>query len=154
MVPSYRIMSIGCFLLAFSASCGGRLPRPIPVEAEGYQVYYSDQSRIQEVRELVIRDSVAWTEEWTQATGSEADLPHVDFEEHMLLLVNAGSRHPGDRVQIERLEHEEGGFVVRYRIEACGTLESEVFPIQVVRVERRRGRPRFEGQLKTEPYCR
>ena len=89
---------------------------------------------------------------WERLTGSRADPPTVDFGRSMLLLYNAGKRYPGDRIQIQELIPGSGGeWIARYRIEESGIHESEVYPVQVVRVRRRAGEVRFERQLYGAP---
>lgn len=141
-------------LVLFMASCGKNIPPPINVVSQD-QVYYSDESHMTEVDERVIRDAATWRQVWGQITGADAEPPAVDFQNRMLLMVNGGRMDPGDRVQIDRLEHRGEEMVVMYRvIEDCGTLESDVFPIQVVAVQRRGGQLRFEGQHVRAPHCR
>jgi len=135
-------------------SCGKNLPPPINVVSQD-QAYYSDESHMAEVAEMVIRNANTWQQVWGQITGGEVESPAVDWESQMLLMVNGGRMDPGDRVQIDRLEHRGEEMVVMYRvIEDCGTLESDVFPIQVVRVERRGGQVTFESQHVRAPHCR
>jgi hypothetical protein len=133
-------------------SCGGKnLPPPINVSPQD-QVYYSDESRMTEVAEMVIRDADTWRQVWGQVTGGESEPPAVDFRTKMLLLVNGGRMDPGDRIQIDRLEYRGQEPVAMYRvIEAGGTLRSDVFPIQVVAVPRRAGQIRFEGMHVRDP---
>jgi len=143
-----------CATALFLAACGKNIPPPINVVPQD-QVYYSDESHMTEVDERVIRDAATWRQVWGQITGGGSDAPSVDFQNKMLLMVNGGRMDPGDRVQIDRLEHRGGEMVVMYRvIEDCGTLESDVFPIQVIAVERRGGQLRFEGQHVRAPQCR
>jgi hypothetical protein len=160
-------LSLGLLLL----SCGKNLPPPVNVVSQD-QVFYSDESHMTEVSEMVIRDLDTWRQVWGQITGGEAAPPEVDFGSRMLLLVkaappevdfgsrmlllvNGGRMDPGDRIQIDRLEYRGEELVAMYRvIEDCGTLESDVFPIQVVAVPRRGGEVRFEGQHVRAPHCR
>ncbi|MFH1765570.1 MAG: hypothetical protein ABIF09_15385 [Gemmatimonadota bacterium] len=143
-------LSMGVFLL----SCGKNLPPPINVISQD-QFYYSDESHMTEVAEMVIRDANSWRQMWGQITGGEAEAPAMDFQSKMLVMVNGGRMDPGDRIQIDRLERRGEELVVMYRvIEDCGTLESDVFPIQVVSVDRRGGQVRFEGQHVRAPHCR
>lgn len=159
MIIPRRIQSGAPFILATAlalllTSCGKNIPPPINVVSQD-QIYYSDESHMTEVDERVIRDAATWRQVWGQITGGESAPPDVDFQEQMLLLVNGGRMDPGDRVQIDRLEHRGEEMVVMYRvIEDCGTLESDVFPIQVVAVERRGGQLRFESQHVRAPHCR
>ncbi len=133
-------------LTAILFSCGKSVPRPINVMPQD-QVYYSDESRLTEVTEMVIRDADTWRQMWSRITGGESDAPAVDFESRMLLMVNGGRMDPGDRIQIDRLEHRGEELVVMYRvIESSGALESDVYPVQVVSVRRRGGQVRFEVQ--------
>jgi hypothetical protein len=84
---------------------------------------------------------------WGRITGGQSPLPDVDFERNMLLMVSGGRMDPGDRIQIDRLEHRGEELVAMYRvIESAGALESDVYPVQVVAVRRRRGQVRFEAQ--------
>jgi hypothetical protein len=131
-------------LCALPASCGKRLPEPIQVTPQD-QVYYSDQSQLREETGEVIRDPDVWEHYWVRLTGSPSNLPEVDFESEMLLLFNAGRRYPGDRIQIlELVARAERELIAFYQIEESGTLESEIYPVQVVRVRRQEGEVRFE----------
>jgi hypothetical protein len=140
-ISRFLTLSVGLIL----ASCGKNLPPPINVLPQD-QIYYSDESRMTEVAEMVIRDADTWRQVWGQITAGVAQPPAVDFRSKMLVMVNGGRMDPGDRVQIDRLEYRGQELVVMYRvIEAGGALESDVFPIQVVAVPRRGGQIRFEG---------
>jgi hypothetical protein len=138
----------------FFLSCGKNLPRPINVVPQD-QVYYSDESRLTEVTEMVIRNDATWRQMWSQITGGQSDPPAVDFGSRMLVMVNGGRMDPGDRIQIDRLENRGEELVVMYRvIESPGALESDVFPVQVVAVRRRAGQVRFEVQRVRAPRFR
>lgn len=127
-------------------SCGKRVRPPINVLPQD-QIYYSDESRLTEVTEMVIRDADTWWQMWGQITSGESAPPAVDFESKMLVLISGGRMNPGDRIQIDRLETRGEELVVMYRIiESQGALESDVFPVQVVAVRRRAGPARFEVQ--------
>ena len=154
MVKRLTIQLLTCSMGLFLLSCGKNVPRPINVVPQD-QVYYSDESHMTEVAEMVIKNANTWRQVWGQITVGEADPPAVDWESQMLIMVNLGRMDPGDRVQIDRLEHRGEEIVVMYRvIEDCGTLESSVFPIQVVRVQRRGGQVTFENQHVRAPHCR
>jgi len=135
-------------------SCGKNVRPPINVIAQD-QVYYSDESRLTEVTEMVIRDADTWRQVWGQISGGEAEPPAVDFGSRMLLMVSGGRMDPGDRIQIDRLENRGEELVVMYRvIESSGALDSDVFPVQVVAVRRRAGQVRFEVQHVRVPQSR
>jgi hypothetical protein len=146
-------------LLLFSLSllllsCGRNIRPPINVVTQD-QVFYSDESRLTEVTQMVIRDLDTWRQMWGQITGGQSEPPAVDFGSKMLLLVSGGRMDPGDRVQIDRLEKVGEEIVVTYRvIESSGVLESDVFPVQVVAVRRRSGQARFEVQRIRIPRSR
>ncbi|MBT8396225.1 MAG: hypothetical protein HKO65_10285 [Gemmatimonadetes bacterium] len=147
-----RLLLFPMTFLVFS--CGKNLPPPINVVPQD-QVYYSDESRLTEVTEMVIRNEATWRQMWDQLTGGQSDPPAVDFNSRMLLMVNGGRMDPGDRIQIDRLEHRGEELVVMYRvIESSGALESDVFPVQVVAVRRRAGQARFEVQRVRAPRFR
>jgi hypothetical protein len=150
-----RMSQLLLFSLSFLLlSCGGNIPPPINVVAQD-QVYYSDESRLTEVTEMVIRDMETWRQMWGQITGGPTEPPVVDFGSRMLLLVSGGRMDPGDRIQIDRLEKVGEEVVVTYRvIESSGVLESDVFPVQVVAVRRRSGQARFEVQRIRIPRSR
>jgi hypothetical protein len=141
-------------VMALQPSCRKAPPAPITVLPPN-QVYYSDESRLTEAAEMVVRDAGEWQRAWGQITGLASDPPSQDFRTSMLLVVNGGRMNPGDRVQIDRIEPRGEEWVVLYRIiEDCGTLRSDVFPVQVVRVERRDRAVRFEVQRVRAPHCR
>ena len=144
------LLSLSFLLL----SCGKNLRPPINVVAQD-QIFYSDESRLTEVTEMVIRDVETWRQMWGQITGGQTEPPAVDFGSRMLLLVSGGRMDPGDRIQIDRLEKVGEEIVVTYRvIESSGVLESDVFPVQVVAVLRRAGQARFEAQHIRVPRSR
>lgn len=145
MVFPARPLTMGFAFLALFVSCRkGPDLRPVPITA-AHQVYYSDRSEWREEAGVAIKTMEDWAEYWERVTGSSMDLPPVDFEEEMLLLYNAGRRYPGDRIQIlELVPGAEGELVAFYRIEESGTRQSEVYPVQVVRVGRQPGQVRFE----------
>jgi hypothetical protein len=144
MVFRIRFLILALTLSILPGGCGKNLPEPIQVTPQD-QVYYSDQSQWREEAGVVIRDPAEWERYWVRLTGSEANLPTVDFSSEMLLLFNAGRRYPGDRIQIlELVARAERELIAFYEIEESGTRESEVYPVQVVRVRRQRGEVRFE----------
>jgi len=137
-----------------TVACGKSLPPPINITPTA-QLFYSDESHMTEVDERVIRNESAWRQVWGQITEGGGEPPEADFRNQMLLMVNGGRMDPGDRIQIDRLEHRGEEMVVMYRvIEDCGTLESDVYPIQVVAVEKRNGPLRFESQHTQAAHCR
>jgi hypothetical protein len=141
-------------VVALQPSCRKGVPAPITILPPD-QVYYSDESRLTEPAEMVVRNSEEWWRTWGQVTGSVSDPPAQNFRSTMLLVVNGGRMNPGDRVQIDRLERRGEELVVLYRIiEDCGTLRSDVFPVQVVRAERQNRPVRFESQRVKAPHCR
>lgn len=147
------LLLFGTFV-ALQASCRKVPPDPIFILPTD-QIYYSDESRLTESAERVVRTSEDWWRTWGQITGAVSDPPTVDFRSTMLLVVNAGRLKPGDRIQIDRLERRGEEMVVHYRIiEDCGTLLSDVFPVQVVRAARQNRPVRFEVQRMKAPHCR
>jgi len=141
-------------MVALQPSCRKAPPVPITILPPD-QVYYSDESRLTEAAEMVLRNDSEWQSAWGQITGLASDPPAQNFRTSMLLVVNGGRMNPGDRVQIDRLERRGEEVVVLYRIiEDCGTLRSDVFPVQVVRAERQDRPMRFEVQRVRAPHCR
>lgn len=141
-------------VVALQPSCRKGVPAPITILPPD-QVYYSDESRLTEAAEMVVRNDAEWERSWSEITGLATDPPAQNFRTTMLLVVNGGRLNPGDRVQIDRLEHRGQEIVVLYRIiEDCGTLRSDVFPVQVVRTERENRPVRFEVQRVRAPHCR
>jgi len=146
MITKRTFLLLFCSMSLLFSSCGKNLPPPINVVAQD-QVFYSDESRLTEVTEMVIRDAATWRQMWGQITGGQTEPPAVDFGSKMLLMVSGGRMDPGDRIQIDRVENRGEEVVIMYRaIESSGALESDVFPVQVVAVRRRAGQVRFEAQ--------
>lgn len=140
--------------LILQVSCGRGVPAPITILPPD-QVYYSDESRLTEAAEMVVRSQTEWRDTWVQISGPGSEPPAESFRSSMLLVVNGGRMNPGDRIQIDRLERRGEELVVLYRIiEDCGTLRSDVFPVQVVRAERQNRPVRFEVQRVKAPHCR
>lgn len=151
MITKRTFRILVCFSSLLALSCGKKVRPPINVLPQD-QVYYSDESRLTEVTEMVIRDADTWRQVWGQITGGGSEPPAVDFESKMLLMVSGGRMDPGDRIQIDRLENRGEEVVAMYRvIESSGALESDVFPVQVVAIRRRAGQIRFEVQHVRAP---
>ena len=99
MVFRTRSLIVAAVLLALCTSCGrGPNLRPIPI-TEQDQVFYSDQSQWREEAGVAIKDADTWAEYWERVTGSLVDLPSIDFEREMLLLVPDGQGGERDRVR-------------------------------------------------------
>lgn len=150
-------------LLALAAACGRGAPPPPPEPvapvnpmvplAAGAQLFYDDRGGIPDSVRIVVRDQDAWREQWGRATSQRADpppLPQVDFEQHMVLVVGAGRKSPGDRIQVDSAgvrterttELEEDVFEIIVRtVEGCARIPADVYPLTIVRV------PRFEGRV-------
>lgn len=148
-------------ILMTSAGCGllGSGPEPSPAVnpmvplASGAQLFYDDRGGIPDSVRIVVRDENTWRTQWERATSQRADpppLPDLDFREHMVLVVAAGRKSPGDRIQVDSAgvrtertteEVEEVFEVVVRTVEGCAPIRSDIYPLTIVRV------PRFEGRV-------
>jgi len=144
----------GCSLIGGSGpepqAPGGSPLAPLPDDA---QLFYDDRGGIPDSVRIVVRDPGTWRAQWDRATSERSDsppLPAVDFERHMVLVVAAGRKSPGDRIQVDSAgvrterttedEHEVFEVVVR-TVESCTSIRSDIYPLTIVRV------PRFEGPV-------
>ena len=72
-----------------------------------------EDSRLVEPRRFVIRDPQAFAAVWTAHAGSDAAVPRVDFETHMVVAVFAGERPtPGYGVAVTGSRREADALVV------------------------------------------
>jgi hypothetical protein len=100
----------------------------------------SDQSGVEEARQVVVRTPEAWKALWkTHAPGES--MPAVDFAKYMVVGVFLGSRNTGGyRVTITGIEGRGTSATVTYREERPGardmTAQVITFPHHLVRVER------------------
>ena len=107
----------------------------------------SEQSGVEEARQVVLRTPEEWKALWTEHAPGQP-MPAVDFTKSMVIGVFLGSRNTaGYRVTVTGIEHDSAIAVVTYREERPGardTLAQVItFPHHLVRVERLPGEVKF-----------
>ena len=142
-----RSLVLACALCALLPSCRKRAPELFG-EPELEQVFYSDDSQWRDEaganQKVQIQDEKDWRHHWELITGSSMDLPVINFDSHMLLLFNAGKMYPGDRIRIHEIEPGNGALIAYYSIVRSEIQESEVYPVQVVKLRKQDARVVFE----------
>jgi hypothetical protein len=132
-------------------------PDPITPLASSARLYYDNGGGIADSVRFVVRDPEGFTALWQRATSRQTSpppRPNIDFHEEMVLAVGAGRMTPQDRIQVDSAgfftERTVDGaeatyFLVIVRtVEGCRLIESDAFPLEIVKV------PRFDGPLRWE----
>jgi hypothetical protein len=128
-------------LLAASLAGSGLVPVPFTTLSQ------SEQSGIEEARQVVVRTPEQWQALWKEhALGRP--MPAVDFTKSMVIGVFLGSRSTGGyRATITAIESEGASVAVTYREERPGARDilAQVitFPHHLVRLERVPGEVTF-----------
>jgi hypothetical protein len=130
------------------------------------RVYYDDTGGIADSLRRVITDAAAWQQVWDGATSrrpTPPPIPSVDFENEMIILVAAGRMRVGSSIQVDsvgirELSTAEGDtedfLVVSVRtVEACSAFESDVYPLEIVRVTKFEGGVRYVESSEPGPGC-
>lgn len=162
----WGLLVLGVLLLA---ACRGSAPVPVPPPlpepepdplaplSQAARLYYDNSGGIADSVRIVIRDEAGWTDLWSRATSRQSSPPNrptVDFEDQMVVAVGAGRMTPQDRIQVDSagfytertVDGEEAEYfvVVVRTFEGCRLLDSDAFPLEIVRV------PRFDGPIRWE----
>src|SRR4029450_5971437 len=114
----------------------GNALAPVPFTT----ISQSEQSGVEEARQVVVRTAQEWTALWKEH-APDRPMPAVDFTKSMVLGVFLGSRNTaGYRVTIAGIERSGATVGVTYREErpAARDMLAQVitFPHHLVRVER------------------
>jgi hypothetical protein len=150
-------------LLAFGVACSGSAPTPgsdaapVITRIDTSDVLLRTGQGLGDPTRVVIRDSVAWEQFWSQAHAllePAPTAPIVDFADSMLLAAALGTRATGGhRVTIDSVSR---GGVLRAFVTTitpgagCVTTMAITWPVQVVRVERFDGSVEFVEAERTE----
>ena len=129
--------------ILLAASLAGRALVPVPFTT----ITQSDQSGVEEARQVVVRTAEEWKALW-KAHAPGQPVPAVDFTKSMVIGVFLGSRNTGGyRVTIAGIERDGASVTVTYREDrpARGDITTQVitFPHHLVRVERVAGAVKF-----------
>ena len=130
-------------LILLAASLGGSGLVPVPFTT----ISQSDQSGVEELRQVVVRTPAEWKAFWKE-NWPGLPMPAVDFTKSMVIGVFLGSRPTGGyRVTITGIESEGANVAVTYREDRPGARDilAQVltFPHHLVRVERVAGEVKF-----------
>ena len=142
--------------LACGGAGGGASGGPQPYERvspldDADRLYRDDAAVLPDTIRWVVKDQDSLREIWTQATqemDDPPDLPDIDFDRHMVVVVGAGRCHPGDQIQVESWGRErvydpddltrmiERTFVVVRTTVEPDPFPGESYPIEIVRIPR------------------
>jgi hypothetical protein len=161
--------------IALVACRGGGDPPPLPPEPEpdplaplasSARLYYDNSGGIADSIRMVVRDEAEWEDLWTRATSRQSSpppRPQVDFGEEMVVAVGAGRMTPQDRIQVDSAGYydertvdgaEEQYFLVVVRtVQGCRRLDSDAFPLEIVKVPRFEGTVRWEERTERDTDC-
>jgi hypothetical protein len=112
-----------------------------PVE-ESARLYYDDAAVFTDSVRVTVRDQTSLESLWSRAASGQASspqLPKIDWERDMVVLVSAGALHPGDQIRVDSVGTREGRTVtvvaVRTTIQ-CSPFPTTSYPFEIVRVRR------------------
>jgi hypothetical protein len=164
-----RVFALLPVLSALLTACGGgaAAPRPlgpVPVEA---RLFYDNGAGIRDSVTAVIRDAETLRRYWGDATRTQSSppqVPTVDFNRQMLLLV-AGGRMPqefqihidsaGVRNEPTADRKTRDVLLVNYTVtESCRRSNRDGYPVEIVSVRKYDGVVRFTGRRDPAANCR
>jgi len=130
-------------IILLAASLAGNGLAPVPFTT----ISQSEQSGIEEARQVVVRTPEEWKALWKEH-GTGQPMPAVDFTKSMVIGVFLGSRSTaGYRVTISGIESAGAGVAVSYREDRPGgrdiLAQVITFPHHLVRVDRVAGEVKF-----------
>lgn len=154
--------------LGFCAACGGAAPPgpPDPVMAlvpQTSRLFYDDNPNFQDSVRIVVRDAERFAEVWEQSTGGSVDLPAVDFEEDLVIVVSTGRMTPEDQIRVDSVgiqrERTVDGDVrdvltaIVITTQGCGRFRTPAYPREIVQVRRFEGPVRFDERSQRDTNC-
>lgn len=130
-------------LILLAASLAGNGLAPVSFTT----ISQSEQSGVEEARQVVVRTAEEWKALWKEH-GASQPMPAVDFTKSMVIGVFLGSRSTaGYKVTITGVESAGGGVTVTYREDRPSPRDilAQVitFPHHLVRLERVAGEVKF-----------
>jgi hypothetical protein len=112
-----------------------------PVEQEG-RLYYDDAAVFTDSLRVIVRDQQSLETLWNRASSGQAsapELPVVDWERYMVVLVAGGGMHPGDQIRVDSVGTRDSRatsvIVVRTTVQ-CNPFPATSYPFEIVRVRR------------------
>ena len=137
------VTSMIATVILLAVSLAGSALTPVPFT----NISQSDQSNIEEARQVVVRTAAEWKALWKEHAPGRP-MPAVDFTKSMVIGVFLGSRSTsGFRVTITGIENESGGVTVTYREQRPSArdilAQMITFPHHLVSVERTAGEVKF-----------
>lgn len=163
----HRVLGIAAFLFAplALAACGGSGP-PDPVMAvvpQTSRLFYDNGPAFQDSVRMVVRDADEFAQIWGQATGGSADMPVIDFEEDLVIVVSTGRMTPEDQIRVDSVgiqrERTVDGDVrdvltaIVITRQGCGRFRTAAYPREIVQVRRFEGPVRFDERSARDTNC-
>ena len=147
-VSTAIVTSMIATVILLAASLAGSALAPVPFT----NISQSEQSGIEEARQVVVRTPQEWKALWKEHAPGQP-MPAVDFTKSMVIGVFLGSRSTsGYRVTITGIDSEAASVAVTYREERPGArdilAQMITFPHHLVRVERVAGKVKFSRAEK------
>jgi hypothetical protein len=157
-------------VLVAMAACGrGRPPAggppPATVMPPPVPLYYDNGGGVRDSVREIVRDRARFEQIWQQATSTQASppqLPAVDFNREMVILVASGAMTPEDQIHVDSLlvrpeltpenRRVETLSVVVRTVIGCRRFRTEAFPVEIVRARRFDGPVKFDD--RTADGCR
>lgn len=151
--------------LGLCAACGGSGP-PDPVMAvvpQTSRLFYDDNPTFQDSVRIVVRDADRFAEVWEQSTGGTVDLPVIDFEEDLVIVVSTGRMTLEDQIRVDSVgiqrERTVDGEVrdvlttIVITTQGCGRFRTPAYPREIVQVRRFEGPVRFDERSQRVTNC-
>jgi hypothetical protein len=152
---------------------GGSEPEVAPPTAPSFagvperaRLFYDDAGGIPDSLRLVIKSDGEWEDVWYRATdrrASRPSIPEVDFTSEMVLVVAAGRMVVGDQIRVDSIgvwqePTMDGGTeqvltVLVRTIRGCAQIERDVWPLEIVQVQRFEGRVTWIDKSGRDPDC-
>jgi hypothetical protein len=112
-----------------------------PVE-ESARLYYDDAAVFTDSLRVTVRDQASLETLWSRAAsrqGSSLEMPTIDWERDMVVLVSAGALHAGDQIRVDSVGTRHGRTVTVVAVGTtiqCSPFPATSYPFEIVRVRR------------------
>ncbi len=156
LIISALLVTAGCGRRAVQV--GGAPPPPLAtVMPPPLQLYADNGGGIRDSVRHVVRSATELADFWRRATSvqsSPPEMPTIDFNRDMVLVVAAGRMTPEGQIQVDSLlvrreltpsgNREETLTIIVRTNEGCRPFRTNAFPLQIVRARK------FDGPIKWE----
>lgn len=127
------------------------------------RLFYDDGPAYQDSVRTTIRDAATFAAAWDSITGGGIEVPQVDFQNDLVVVVAAGEMTPEDQIRVDSVgvgrigtqggDTEETLDVLVVTTTGCGRFRTPAYPREVVLVRRFEGLIRFVERPVRETNC-